>query len=194
MSFQKLILTTFPDYPTNPATLVTVPEGSPNGYIISPISIQDSDPTAVYKLIMADGASNRFNILLINGIYNLTVRNTDLIDYETSPTYTVTIRATDQAGVATNVTVTITVLNELTLISVIDSISPKASPRISTTEITISGNNFVEGGAPVVTVNGNAVKLDSATNNTITFNLLIDYENLYVYDVKVLNGYEQSLI
>lgn len=194
MAFQKLILTNFSDYPTNPATLVTVPEGSSNGYVISPISIQDSNPSAVYKIIMADGASGRFNVLLINGIYNLTVRNTDLIDYETASTHNVILRATDQANVATNVTITITILNEATLISVIDSISPKASTRSNPTEITIKGNNFIEGGAPLVTVNDSAVKLASFTNNTIIFMLLTDYEGDFVYDVKVLNGYEQSLL
>ena len=194
MAFQKLILTNFSDYPTNPATLVTVPEGASNGYVISPITIQDSNPSAVYKLTMSDGASGRFNILLLNGVYNLTVRDTSVIDYESNTSHNVVIRAVDQANIVTNTTITINILNDDTLISVIKSISPKASTKSNPVEITIAGNNFMEGGAPIVTVNENAVKLASFTNNIITFMLLTDYEGDFVYDVKVLNGYEQSLL
>ena len=194
MAFQKLILTNFPDYPTNPSTLVTVPEGSPNGYVISPITIQDSDPSAIYRLTMSDGASGRFNVLYLNGTYNLTVRDNSLIDYEINTSHTVIIRAVNQSTVVTNITIVINILNSDTLISVIKSISPKASIRSKTAEITITGNNFTEGGSPLVTVNENAVQLASFTNNTISFMLLTDYEGDFVYDVKVLNGYEQSLL
>ncbi len=101
MAFQKLNLTNFPSYPS---TLITVPEGISNGYIISPITIQDSNPEAVYKLSMSDGASGRFNILLLNGVYNLIVQNTSLINYEANSSHNIVIRAVDQTNTLTNTT------------------------------------------------------------------------------------------
>ena len=194
MAFQRLILTNFPDYPTNPSTQVTVPESSANGYVISPISIEDTNISATYTLYMTDGASGRFNLLLNNGIYSLIVRDTNKIDYETNNSHAVQIRATDQTGTVTMVSITINVLNQATLTSGINSITTKASAKNNPTDVTINGNNFIEGGQPIVVVNGNAVNIVSATNNEIKFRLLTDYADLFVYEIKVLNGYEQSLL
>lgn len=88
-------------------------------------------------------------------------------------------------------TITINVSNSAESKSVIYSVSPRISKIGTFPEITISGLKFTEGGSPIVILNGITQTLTSYSDTTINLTLVDDLE-FGVYDLTVVNGYEQT--
>lgn len=88
-------------------------------------------------------------------------------------------------------TFTINVTDSTESQSIIYSVTPQASQKGTFPEITISGLKFTEGGAPIVILNGVTQTLTSYSDTSIVFTLLSDLD-YGVYDLTVVNGYEQT--
>lgn len=75
--------------------------------------------------------------------------------------------------------------------SIIYSVTPQISKTTTFPEITISGLKFTEGGSPIVILNGVEQTLTSYSDTSIVFTLVDDLA-FGVYDLTVVNGYEQT--
>lgn len=187
MAFNKLIFSNFID------SQIFVNEAAPNGFVISPVIVDDSNILNSYKISIIDRANNAFNVINIDNVYTLIVSDSTKLDFETEQSKSITIRVTDSSNIITDIPTTINILNKSNLNSIITRITPKASIKGTPIDITIYGNNFTEGGTPIVLINNEPVNISSVSNYEIVCRLIRDID-AYIYDVTVLNGYEQAQI
>lgn len=161
----------------------TVTEASANGTVVGTITITDNNPISTHKVTLTDSADNRFQLVG----NDIVIRDTTRIDYETNTSHQIVVRASDQTSSSIARTFIINIIDSSALQSIIYSISPVASKLHTKPEFIILGNNFTEGGTPIVRIDGNPVNLTSATNTQIKFTMLIDYST-GLHNLTVFNG------
>jgi Cadherin domain len=98
----------------------------PNGASIDVLNITDADDSianANFKVEIV-GGSDAFDVQLIEGAWNLVVKDATKLDFETSPKFDLTIKATDPIGEAAQGTVTVN-LND------VNEVPPNTAPVLT---------------------------------------------------------------
>lgn len=162
----------------------SVTEGTPNGAVIGTISVSDDNIAMTHSITLSDDANGAFQL----NEFNLILRDTTLIDYDTVTSIDIVVVATDSNSDTYQKTITINII-DANVFSVIHSISPSTSKVGTYPEITISGQHFTEGGEPTVYINGNQVSINSYSDTEIKF-VLTENLSAAVYTITVLNGFE----
>ena len=158
-------------------------------YVIKGISSNDItlyESDGVTDVVIPEVGSGLF-YLINKSVANITVKDTTLIDYESSSSHDITVEATDSGLNTYSEIITIAVLDSSSLTARILSITPFASQTGTYPEIVISGQNFVEGGAPTVRIDGIAATLTSYSDTEIRF-VLTDDLAAGVHTLSVVNG------
>ncbi|MGB7324456.1 MAG: VCBS domain-containing protein [Rubripirellula sp.] len=133
-------------------------ENSANGTSVGSFTGNDVDETDTLSYSLFDDASGRFSINPTTG--EVTVANSNLLDYETATSHDITVRVTDASGSIYDRTVTINLndVNEFNVTTPIDS------------DATVNSVN--ENAANGTTVGITALATDAdATTNTVTYSL-----------------------
>ncbi len=92
---------------TNPT--MSIAENSANGTVVGTINTQDADIASVLAYSLTNNAGGAYAINSTTGV--VTVANSSLLNFESTPTSTITIRTTDQGGLTFDKTVTINLTN-----------------------------------------------------------------------------------
>lgn len=150
-----------------------IAENSVNGTLVGTALGQDPNPNDILSYSLSDDAGGRFSIDPTTGA--LTVKDSTLLDYETSPSHAIIIRATDQAGqfVERTITVEVSNINEApssaslvsghvaenseigTVAGVIVAADPDAGDTLSYTMVDDAGGRFaIDAATGLITVAG----------------------------------------
>ncbi len=136
--------------PSVPVLSLVVSENDPNGTVVGTVGALDPDGEDSFAYALTDDAGGRFAINGTSG--QITLADTNLVDYETATTHDVTVRVTDGAGLT---------YDEVFTIAVVDT---NDDPVIVTDGGGDAANvNVVENTTAVTTVTASDADLDTPT-------------------------------
>jgi hypothetical protein len=88
---------------------MSIAENSANSTVVGTINTQDTDNASVLAYSLTNNAGGAYAINSTTGV--VTVANSSLLNFESTPTSTIVVRTTDQGGLAFDKTVTINLTN-----------------------------------------------------------------------------------
>ncbi len=94
---------------TTTSPTMSIAENSANGTVVGQVASTDPDAYGVLTYSLTNNAGGAFAINSTTG--QVTVANTTLLDFETTPTSTIVVRTTDQGGLTFDKTMTINLTN-----------------------------------------------------------------------------------
>jgi hypothetical protein len=163
---------------TNPT--MSIAENSANSTVVGTINTQDVDNASVLSYSLTNNAGGAYAINSSTGV--VTVANSSLLNFESTPTSTIVVRTTDQGGLTFDKTVTINLTNvneapeldntgNMTLTSITEDQTNNAGQTVASIIASAGGDRItdvdgsaVEGIAITSTTNGNGTWQYSTDN------------------------------
>jgi VCBS repeat-containing protein len=116
------------DAPALNGATFSIPENSPAGTVVGTVSGTDVDGNALSYSLEAGNTGGTFAIDPQSG--QITVTDSALLDYETTPQFVLTVRATDPGGLFADATVTVDLTDVAEVIPVGIDIMPEQSSNV----------------------------------------------------------------